>query len=159
MSLRVDFIGFAEGAATDSRGNVSLIGFHPQVLIQDAFPSQVTPTLVLVASEDEQPAPLVVPGSIVTFRVEILGPDGDTLFVTEQQQPIGERRWRSLSGRLQVIAQIAFSANKPGDYKGRVTVTVTSAPPLVAEGTVRITDLATLEDENRADEGDQPRRA
>lgn len=88
MSLKVDYAGFAEGATFDTRGNSTLVGFNPQVLFVDDLPAQVAPFLVLAAHDNEMPEPVLLPGKPLILRIQLSGPDGETLFVTEQRQPV-----------------------------------------------------------------------
>jgi hypothetical protein len=43
MSLAVSLATLAEGAATDGRGNVTLVAVNPHALAADQLPAQFTP--------------------------------------------------------------------------------------------------------------------
>ncbi len=152
MSLAVDYAGFAEGATFDTRGNSTLVGFNPQVLFVDELPAQIAPFLVLAVHDDEMPEPILVPGKALVLRIQLSGPEGETLFVTEQRQPVQAKRWKTLPHRIQVLAQIPFAVSKAGDYTVALTLRLDDATsePLIATASVRISDQASLEADNAA---------
>ncbi len=118
MSLVVNLAVLAEGAAPDARGNITLIAANPQALLVDQFPSQVNPTFFVVVEEDEEGGndPVIVAGRKISLRVEVVGPDHDVVFFSQVEQPVLPLRYPSLHPRIQMLAQIPFSATKAGDY-------------------------------------------
>src|SRR5205823_5623592 len=104
VSLTVDFVGLSEAAAVDSRGVLTLVGFHPQAFMIDRFPAQLAPAFVVVIQDDGEPTPTFVAGQFVKVQLKVAGPDGEVIFLVEQQQQVGPTPWSTLPARLQMVA-------------------------------------------------------
>lgn len=149
MSLVVDLAVLSEGAATDSRGNITLVGANPQLFIAESFPVQFSPFL-LVALKDNEGSETLVPGRTVTATVEASGADGEVLFVFPLlRQMIAPPPYPALKPRAQIVGQVPFTASKTGDYtvSARIAVISESGQTLAevsASRTVRVTDLPSL---------------
>jgi hypothetical protein len=146
VSLTVDFVGLAEGLAVDLRGGLTLVGFHPPVLLVEKFPMQVTPTLVIVIGDDETPELILQPGRSADFQVRVVGPNDEVLFFVEQRAPIQARRWERLPMRLQLLAQVPVNVGKPGEYRflASINISESSIAPIEVERRTIIADPAWL---------------
>jgi hypothetical protein len=148
VSLAVDLAVLADVAVPDSRGNLTLVGVNPQVLIAEEYPVQFAPFL-LVMLKDDDGSETLLPGRIVNATVEATGPDGEVLFVFPlTHQPIAPPPFPALKPRVQVVGQVPFTASKPGDYTVSARIKITADGETIAEvsvgRTVRISDLASL---------------
>ncbi len=146
MSLIVDLAVLAEGAATDARGNLTLVGVNPQLFIADNFPVQFTPFLIVALKDDDE---ILVPGRTISATVEATGPDGEVLFVFPLlRQTIAPSPYPALKPRVQVVGQVPFTASKAGDYTVSARITVSGDVETLAEvsaaRTVKVTDMPSL---------------
>jgi len=146
VSLAVEYVGCAEGVASDSRGALTIVGFHPHVFALETLPGPLAPTFILILEDNEDPAPVLVAGQSVVVRLEVHDPDGQTLFLTEMAQPIQARPPVPAPPRMQVIAQIPLMIPKAGEYRFVATVTLIDAgvSPTVASYVVRVVDAEAL---------------
>jgi hypothetical protein len=149
MSLLIDFAALAEGVAADSRGSLTLVGVNAHLLLAEQLPAQFSPTLVVVVVDGDAEHPVLVEGRTVSARFEAKGPDGETIFVTQVRQQIAQPVFPSLRPRLQLIAQVPFTATKPGEFIVSANVTVTNSAEEVmgtvtATKQVRVSDAASI---------------
>lgn len=124
MGLVIDFAAIAEGAASDARGILTLVAVNPYALIADQLPAQFSPILVVIAVDDESANPVIVAGRTLTGRIEAVGPDNETLFVAQTRQGIVPSAVPAIPPRIQVVAQVPFTATKTGEYRLSVHITV-----------------------------------
>jgi hypothetical protein len=147
MSIKVDFAALAEGAAGDSRGNLTLVAVNPQVLVAEQLPAQFSLILVVVIVDQESNDPTITPGRNVTARIEATGPDGSVLFVAQLRQEIVRPPNPGLEPRVQIVAQVPFMAAKPGDFTISAHITVVGEGEeelgeITASRIVRVSDAA-----------------
>lgn len=127
MSLSINLATLAEGAATDSRSNVTLVGVNPHVLLADELPTLLSPVFYVVVEEDEstpENSRVIIPGRMLSAKVDITSPDGEVVFVTQHRQVIVPPPASWVTVRLQVFAQLPFTASKSGEYHANARVTV-----------------------------------
>lgn len=149
MSLAINLAVLAEGAATDSRGNVTLVSVNPQVLVADELPAQFSPLFVVIVEDDENEPPIIVPGNTVTTSVQATDPDGVVVFFTQLRQVINPPPNPNLRSRVQLIAQLPFTAAKAGLYTASADVVVVAEHEEVqgqvtARRKVRVSDMASI---------------
>jgi hypothetical protein len=152
MSLVVDLAVLAEGAATDSRGNFTLVAANPHLLIAEELPVQFNLVFLAVVDDDEDdtaPPQILTPGAVVTAKVEVTGPDSETLFFAQLRQVVVPSPYPAMRPRFQIVAQVPFTASKTGRYRVSARIEVTGqgeqAPAEVtAARTVRVADRASL---------------
>jgi hypothetical protein len=148
MSLVVDLAVLAEGAATDSRGNITLVGVNPNLFMVETFPVQFNPVF-LVALGDEKSGTFV-PGRAIAATVQAVGPDDEVLYVAPAyRQTITPPLFPALPIRANIVGQVPFTASKPGTYTVSVRMAVldstgTKVDEATAVRTVMVSDLATL---------------
>ncbi len=125
MSLNIDWVGLAEGATQDLRGNMALVGFNPRALPVEMLPAQLVPTFIVAIDDDEDPAPVLVAGTNLHSSLTVVGPQGETLFFADMpgsQAP--PKRRDDVPGRLVLAVQAAFTAEKAGRYSFRFSFRV-----------------------------------
>jgi hypothetical protein len=151
MSLVVNLAVLAEGATTDARGNLTLVAVNPQVLVADELPAQFSPIFVMVVEDDETESPSsIMAGRIVTAKIEATGPDSSVVFFTQLRQAVMQSSVADLRGRVQLLAQIPFTAPKIGIYTVSAEVTFSGgnetedSNPISAKRSVRVADLSSL---------------
>ena len=149
MSLAVNLVVLAEGAATDSRGNLTLVAVNPQTLIADELPAQFSPIFVVVVEDDEAEPQVIVPGNTVTARLEATGPDDAVVFFAQLRQAVQPPPHPTMHGRVQVIAQVPFAAGKAGTYRVSAHIAIVGAHEqlqgeVTASRSVRVADAASL---------------
>ena len=151
MSLVVDLAVLAEGAATDARGNLTLVAANPHMLMADELPAQFSPVFLAVIDEAEDTdAPnILAVGRVINAKIEVVGPDDEALFVGQIRQAVMPPAYPSLRPVLQVIAQIPFTASKIGTYRVSAHIEVggeaeQASTKITATRTVRVTDRASL---------------
>ena len=149
MSLEVDFAALTEGVAADARGSLTLVAANPHVLVADQLPAQFSPILVVIVDDDDIENPAIVPGQTVTARIEAIGPDGVVLFVAQLRQPILPPSTPLLGARVQIVAQIPFTASKTGDFKISAHIVIVDENEEVkgevtATRRVKVSDVASL---------------
>jgi hypothetical protein len=148
VSLEIDLAVLAEGAATDSRGNVTLVGINPSLFLVENFPVQFSPVLLVALKEDESET--LSPGRTLSATVEVTGPDDEVLFAFPIRQVIAPQPYRGLRPRAQVVGQVPFTASKIGIYtvSARIAVIGDDGKPIAEVSTsrqLRITDLPSLQ--------------
>lgn len=142
MTLSVDFVGFAEAAAIDPRGNLMTSGFMPQFFAVDSFPGQIAPWFIVIA-EGESDEYGDAPNTVVDLKVN--GPDGETLFFVQQEQPVGKNVVEGFPPRLVLAAQIPVIVGKPGTYEFILTVRLPAGDLLLeASKGLRLVDGSRL---------------
>lgn len=117
MSLVIDFSAIAEGVAGDARGSLTLVAVNPHLLVADQLPAQFRLALVVLVIDNDTEDPVILPGRTVTAQIEARGPDDEALFVAQMRQPALSPNQPFLAPRVQIIAQVPFTASKVGDYK------------------------------------------
>ncbi len=112
---RFEWLGFAEGAVSDNRQSITLVGFNPIVLVAE-LPAAVNLTLVGLADGDDDDPPLE-PGAIVTVGLQLEAPDGTLLIAGQQQTPVSASEWPDLPSHVQVIVGLGgISLSEYGRY-------------------------------------------
>jgi hypothetical protein len=124
MSLKIDFSSLAEGVAGDARGSLTLVAVNPHLLVADQLPTQFNLFLVVVAIDDDTETPVILPGRTVTAQIEARGVDDDALFVAQIRQPVLPSNPPFTVPRVQVVAQVPFTASKVGRYKISAHITI-----------------------------------
>jgi hypothetical protein len=153
MSLAINLATLAEAAATDARGNITLVAANPAALIADELPAQFSPVLLVVVEEaaagTDENVQTIKPGRTLSAKVEVRSPDDEIVFFAQLRQVILPPLVPSLPLRLQVIAQVPFTASKIGDYRAIAHIQVIGEHEqlhgeITATRTARITDAASL---------------
>src|SRR5262249_38722158 len=131
---------------SDSRGNLSLIGFSPQAIVAESFPEQLSCNFVVVLDDDEDPEPILTAGRSVTLRIELDGPNGEVVFYGAPVQRVEPKRLLALPTRMQVVAHISFNASKAGIYKVGIRATIggSMVEPISAIRRFRVMDNVSL---------------
>jgi hypothetical protein len=150
VSLVVDLAVLAEGMATDSRGNITLVGANPNIFLLEALPFQMSPFL-LVALKDDEGAKTLAPGRVIAATIRVTGPDGEVIFIAPaHRQTITPPPHPALLQRVNIVGQVPFTASKNGTYTVSAHITVVdgdsgaSLAETTAERTVVVNDLASL---------------
>ena len=121
MALTARRIAVSEGAAFDARGYLTLVGFDPQAFVVARFPATLTPTIVAIF--DDRDEPHARDGDSVRVRCEVRGTESaGTLFLNELQQNLVVDPASPLPVRVQILLQAPFSASKAGTYTAVVTL-------------------------------------
>jgi hypothetical protein len=150
MSLSASLAVLAEGAAPDARGNMSLIAANPPALIADQLPAQFTPIFYVIAEDEDPDVPtIIIAGRTIEARVEAKGPDGEVVFFAQFRQPVIRQMHPVLPPRVQLLAQIPFTAAKTGSYQVSARVAILDeddqvSGEVVATRSVRVMDQASL---------------
>jgi hypothetical protein len=154
MSLAINLATLAEAAATDARGNITLVAANPAALIADELPAQFSPVLLVVVEEaaaagTDENVQTIKPGRTLSAKVEVRSPDDEIVFFAQLRQVILPPLVPSLPLRLQVIAQVPFTASKIGDYRAIAHIQVIGEHEqlhgeITATRTAMITDAASL---------------
>jgi hypothetical protein len=149
MSLEIDLATLAEGVAADARGNLTLVAVNPNVLGAEHLPAQFAPILVVIVADDDLTDPIIVAGRSFAGRIEAVGPDGEVLFVLQVRQGVLPPAIPSVPPRLQVVAQVPFTATKTGDYRISAHIAVMDEGEkilgeITAGRTVRVLDATAL---------------
>jgi hypothetical protein len=149
MSLEVSLATLAEGVTSDARGSLTLVAVNPYALIADQLPAQFGPVFVATIEDSDAEQPVIVPGINMSARVEATGPDDVVLFVTQMRQTVVPPPHPTMRPRVQIIAQVPFTASKKGTYTVSAHVAfVSEAEEVKGEVTitrrVRVADAASL---------------
>jgi hypothetical protein len=108
----------------DFRGSISLLGFATPFIAVASFPAQVAPFFVVIAEDREDAEePPEATQSLAKFSIQVESPEGATLFHIEQIQEAQRKPFQTMPGRLQMLAQIPVSVQKPGRFKYHLKVT------------------------------------
>lgn len=136
MSLKLEWMGLAEGATVDVRGSVALIGWNPLSLTVAAMPTRVALHVLLFAEDDDPPSAVLTQGRPLSVKVNVTGPDNTTLFYDEQTSAleIPPARRVDLPQRLQVMAQVPIEVTKAGKYRYGVRVDFPDLPDIHVSG-------------------------
>jgi hypothetical protein len=120
MTATLTWVGVAEGAASDARGALTLVGFNAQVFTQEQYPVAMSPTFIAIMEggpgeerfvQDLQPS----------VQISVEDESGRTVFLVDSpRQPLGPKDWWMLPDRLQVVMQVNFLAEFPGRYTATV---------------------------------------
>jgi hypothetical protein len=140
MTLKLDWFGFAEGAANDARGVMTLVGFAPQFLRYKSFPATSNLALVVLIEDDEDPEPTLTEGKQLLLALTIKAPDGKVVLAHQPTLTVGEKKdVGDLPGRLNLVLQLPLTFSKPGEYTASITVQVEGSEEVVeADRTISI---------------------
>jgi hypothetical protein len=130
MTLRVDYLGIAEGAIFDARGGLAVVGFSPQALIAESLPSQLAFHLIMIAEDEDEGSKgsvLLAETNTVSIKIQLTAPDGQVVFFVDQKTPLQAVRVPDLPPRMMVVAVVPFTAAKAGAYRVTLTLTVPTA--------------------------------
>jgi hypothetical protein len=116
MTLKVVTAALAEGVALDTRGNVSLVGFNPQMLTYERLPAQCSPAFAVALEDEEGAPPSIQPGRLLHIELQVTGTDGEVLFFAEDNQNLQNPKVEGIPPRVQLIANVQFTAAKAGKY-------------------------------------------
>ena len=83
MALAIDWLGIAEGSASDARGAVTLVGVGQTVVIAPSLPHKEARAVMVVVLDDDGSV-LVDPDSPVALTLEIRSPSDKLLLATTQ---------------------------------------------------------------------------
>jgi hypothetical protein len=151
VSLVVDLAVLAEGAATDARGNVTLVAANPSMLIAEELPAQFSPVFLAVVNEGEDgyPPSILTPGRVIAVRIEVTSPEDEVLFVGQLRQAVAPPPYPDMQPILSVIAQVPFAASKVGRYTVSAQIRALGEgehvlDEVTARRTVRISDRPSL---------------
>ena len=149
MSLEVDFASLSEGVASDFRGSLTLVAVNPHLLVADQLPAQFSVILVVVVIDNDTDDPTILPGRTVAAKIEARGPDDDALFVAQLRQPVTPPPPPSLAPRVQILAQVPFTASKVGLYRISAHITIVTDDQevkgeVVATRQVQVSDSASV---------------
>lgn len=152
MSLEIDLAVLAEGATADARGSMTLVAANINVFVAEELPTQFAPVFMVVVKDEDGAADKVLnPGAIVDIRVEVQAPDGQTLFVSQMRQMMQPPPYPDLFPRLQLVAQVPFTASKVGPHRISADVTVTDgiheSAKIAASRTAHVVDRTSLRTE------------
>jgi hypothetical protein len=116
MTVKLESIAIAEGFTTDSRGEVTLVGYNPSVITVEKFPATLNPVIVVFFDLGKR-----LDGEEIELRFKVAGIDGEDIFFnsvkqTPQPAPFPEAQ------HVQAIAQFPFIADKGGPYTIEVEV-------------------------------------
>jgi hypothetical protein len=76
VSVKLAWVGIAEGWTADARGMLTLVGFAPMSFEVKTVPSVINLALVAVVEDDRQPKQILSAGLSTTISPEVRGPDG-----------------------------------------------------------------------------------
>jgi hypothetical protein len=140
MTLKLDWFGFAEGAANDTRGVMTLVGFAPQFLRYKAFPATSILALVALIEDNEDPEPILIEGKQIILALTVKAPDGKVVLAHQPTLTVGERKdVGDLPGRLNLVLQMPMTFSKPGEYTASITLQVEGSDETVeADRTISI---------------------
>jgi hypothetical protein len=118
VSLVVNLAVLAEGAAPDARGTLTLVAVNPHALIAEELPAQFGPVFVAVIEDDEDAGTpqVLTSGAAVNAKVQVTGPDGEALFMAQFRPMVVPPPHPGMRPRIQVVAQVPFTAAKTGKY-------------------------------------------
>jgi len=149
VSLEASLATLTEGVAADARGNLTLVAVNPHALAAGQLPAQFAPVFVATIDDGDDENPVIIPGRTMTARVEAKGPDDVVLFVGQMRQPVAPPPDSILRPRMQIIAQVPFTASKTGVYTVTAHVTIVDEneevkDELTITRAVRVTDANPL---------------
>ncbi len=125
MTLKVDWFGFAEGVANDTRGVMTLVGFAPQFLRYKAFPATSNIVLVILVEDSEDPEPILTEGQQIILALTVKAPDERVILAHQPTFTVGRREDISdLPGRLNLAIQVPMTFSKPGEYRASIMLQV-----------------------------------
>jgi hypothetical protein len=124
MTVRIDWFGFAEGVAVDTRGSITLVGFSPAFLVHRTLPAKSVMSMVLYLIDDEDPEPVLVPDATISLDLRVIGPDGKPLVGAQQTSPVGEKRYPQLPGSTLVVVAAELPFREHGLYLAEAALTV-----------------------------------
>lgn len=141
MSLTIDLFVMCEGAATDARGALTLVGIGQNVVQTEELPARTSRTFAALVSEDDETERILVPGNSVEVNIRVVDPDGKSAGAVGQSLVVGEPTWPHIPSGVGAVAGLSLQLGVPGKYEARLKVvcgeaeaTATHALYVVAEG-------------------------
>jgi hypothetical protein len=126
MTFRIDWFGLAEGAAADSRGALTLVGFNPLVQVHPALPVTVGFVLVLCLADsdktsDDDPAALL-PGRTLDLDLQIIDPNGARIIGMQQGNDLMAKKYPDLPATVTLALAVSVTFKIHGRYLVRAKV-------------------------------------
>jgi hypothetical protein len=89
----------------------------------------------------------------VTAQIEARSPDQDALFVAQLRQPVTPSPSPLLPPRVQIVAQVPFTASKVGEYKVSAHITIVGddqeiKSEVTATRQIQVSDAVTMRPPN-----------
>lgn len=123
MAIETEWFGIAEGAATDARGSLTLVGFSPDFILLAELPGAINLFLVLRAHDDEDPRPVLSDKTEVALDAQVYGPDGKVLAGIQQNSVIGPKRYPELAVTATILLGLRLTFQKYGEHKAVINLT------------------------------------
>jgi len=140
VSVRLDWLGSAEGLGSDARGALTVIGFAPNSFTAQAMPGLVQVVLLAVIEDDGEPQRTLTPGSQMTVWPEIVAPNHDVVLAGQIVQPVLSlpQDLESDEGpvRVTVAMQTALNIRQAGLYRVRLRAQVREKGEMLERATV-----------------------
>jgi hypothetical protein len=124
MGIKADWFGLAEGAATDARGSITLVGFSPDVFVLPELPGPQNLILVLIVRDDEDPEPIFKEKAQVSIDVQVYSPDGKILGGMQQPGNLAAKRYPELPGAAILTTGMRLTFQQYGEHKATMSFSV-----------------------------------
>lgn len=142
MPFVLEWFGFAEAAAADQRGGLTLVGFNPPMWQVQQLPAVVTLTMVAVLEADliEHPELRSSPGLTVTVGTSITDPDGVVIAAGQASQSVEVQMEAAepTMAKLNLVIASQLQIQVEGNYTATLRVTVDGQPELSRSRRLRI---------------------
>ena len=117
--MKLDWIIIAEGIGRDAKGALTLIGLNQNVFVAPTLPA-VTKRAVVAHFVDDGDTPKS--GDILSFKLSVISPSGETVSAQQGQAAIGQALWPDPTPTFDLPAEITINCAEYGSYRLEVEV-------------------------------------
>ena len=119
MAIAIEYFGVAEGAAVDSKGTLTLVGFHPQFLGFAELPRRLMLSVILIVTDDNRDTTV---SPEFAFDVNITDPRGAPVAGLREVAPAQEKKHAGLPTITTVVFSTLVEFKRYGEYTARLVV-------------------------------------
>jgi hypothetical protein len=128
MSLRIEWIAFAEGSVIDTRQVLSLIGVNQNSFPVDVFPAVISTSVAILISEDPDAGNLDQENLEGRVSLTIRDSGGQTLS-SESTAVNGERKYPDVPASFSMAAVVNLEVEQLGKYSVEVKLETPGKEP------------------------------
>lgn len=113
MGIKIEWVGFAEGSALDSRQAVTLVGFNQVMVAPEEFPHKWQSQVIVVAPEVEDDS---TSGAKAHIAVTIKDPNGEVVASVSNFVNV-DRRHKEVPALVIMAVFVALDMKEAGRYE------------------------------------------
>ncbi len=132
MSLQLELFLLCEGATSDARGLLALVGVGQNVIVPNALPITATRTVALLVHEENAESGTLAPGVGVDVEVQVFTPEGNLAGSLFESLEAGDKGYPQAPSGVGLVGQLKFKISESGRYRVKLNLSTTADDELEA---------------------------